>query len=241
MEKAHSAGMNTLRGYWLSALVIGVLLIGMAVLSASQSASTPSRSASASAAAWNRYLAEVNAQSARNAAAAQAADEAFQHQTARDSARISRHDEAWARRAGEPDSQPTSPQQTAQRGAKAATLSAQANGGQSAGTHRLSTGQVQAAEAGAVAMLKVCVDESAGDWTAAKSDTGPAAKGYVALKNALFQDPNTRYPEPSYNGKVTVMVSMRELAAEVASNAGSGGGCGLYGGEMQTALSALPR
>ncbi len=90
-------------------------------------------------------------------------------------------------------------------------------------------------------MLKVCVDESGNDWAAAKSDAGAAVTGYSALKSALLQDPDTRYPESSSNGKGTTMVSMRELAAEVASNASSGGGCGLYGREMQTTLNGLPR
>ena len=90
-------------------------------------------------------------------------------------------------------------------------------------------------------MLKVCVDESGGDWAAAKADTGAAVTGYSALKGALAQDPDTRYPEPVSKGKGTAMVSMRALASEVASNAGSGGGCGLYGKEMETALNALPR
>ncbi len=81
-------------------------------------------------------------------------------------------------------------------------------------------------------MLQVCIDEAKGDYKAANADVNASVKGYYALKDALFQIPTLRYPEASISRTGTVPVTMRQLAADIASHAGDGGACGLNGQDM---------
>jgi hypothetical protein len=105
----------------------------------------------------------------------------------------------------------------------------------------LTVSQVRAAEHGATAILQLCLDESKGEYTGAKinADIDAATEGFYKLQEALRRDPDTHYQEPTFGGG-SQPVTMRQLAANVASEAGQGGGCGELAHNLQTALNGLP-
>jgi hypothetical protein len=92
-----------------------------------------------------------------------------------------------------------------------------------------------------MAVLQLCWDESKGEHSGPKvdADSNAAVEGSEKLIEALRQDPDTRYVtlEPGYGSEA---VTMRQMAAPVASDASQGGGCEAVAQSVRTALNGLP-
>jgi hypothetical protein len=246
-----------MKNYWLSIVVLGVLAVGGVVLVESQGSSRWERQQAASESAFNRHLRTVEVQSARAAARQSAADNAFQRAATRQDARLDRQAKALAASAGEggtsakssvvPDPSPTTHSPTTTRrlsttpqavsnGTAARHSSPLATGG--GGPTQLTVAQVEAAEWGALAMLKLCLYQARGSYAAEKAEIPAAVRGQHALERALQQDPDTRYRNFPGGPPTT----MREQAALVASpmNLASGGACSQEAQNIDTALNGLP-
>jgi hypothetical protein len=107
----------------------------------------------------------------------------------------------------------------------------------------LTTTQVRAAEQGATNILKSASMRQRA-WgpisPKLKADINAAVNGEYALTSAPSQDPDTHYQDlTGVQGGSSV--PMRQLAAQVASNVGAGGGCSTAAQNVETALNGLPR
>jgi hypothetical protein len=92
-----------------------------------------------------------------------------------------------------------------------------------------------------MAISQLCLDEAKGEYSGPKVNVGSnaAVEGSEKLIEALRQDPDTRYVrlEPGFGSEA---VTMRQMAALVASDASQGGGCEAVRQSVQTALNGLP-
>lgn len=246
------------RRYWLSgavALVVGATLL---VLAASQSASKPvARPEWMSAQVWNRELAAADARGLRIADRESAKVDALGRSVDQANSRETRQADAAGHRdlTSASTDKTTSPapidgtqiittssvtaHHTATTPDQHSTVLTQTS--QSSNSEKLSSAQVRAAENGAIAISQVCLDESEQNYTKEDRDLKPAVAGQAALREAAFQDPDTRYRDLTAHPG-TEILSMREQVADLAGiSYEPGGACESYAHEMQTILDGLPK